>query len=109
MIVSTLFTKSYYILLFSGKPDDVFLLMKKSESVLPFFVSQFIDLQLFPSKNDAESDTLFSKASRKLQCLCDPPEGSNIVKRGELWDQISENIILNPGELENFPDISFIC
>lgn len=90
------------MVLFLGENDDCFLLLKKSESILPFFVGQFIDFKLFPRTRETECENLFSKASQKLQCLCDPPEGSNVVQKGKEWDQISDDIIENPGQLIQF-------
>ncbi|XP_034237625.1 polynucleotide 5'-hydroxyl-kinase NOL9 [Thrips palmi] len=85
-------------LLKEGKPDDAFLLMEESENILPFFVSQFVDFNLFPRIEDMEcEDKLFSLASRKLQCVCDPPQDYNIIKKGELWDDIGRDIVENPG------------
>lgn len=81
-----------------GSKNDAFVLMTKADEKLSLFLEQYMTVKLFPRPNNNLEDEPYQKASDKLQCLCDPPRGSNIFKKGDSWDELSKEIIETKGE-----------
>ncbi|KAK3927461.1 Polynucleotide 5'-hydroxyl-kinase NOL9 [Frankliniella fusca] len=75
-----------------GNDGDAMLLMKKSENTLPQFLEQYVNIKLFPNLPEKIDQNSYMKASKRLQCLCYPPSGSHIFRKGEDWDNICGNI-----------------
>ena len=68
-------------------------MLRKSESTLPFFLEQYVPTKLFPQLTGSETEDPFGRAGTKLQCICNPSQGSKIFQKGDLWDEVSDHVI----------------